>query len=143
MVRPGAPRALISRSRRAVLRKASALEYKIQRRALRKEDFINYIQVGFTERQRGVALGADPAQLDPGSFVVTHVGNRSENGDPSSPGLWCSPVSGCWHHSMKWSQELVPDLGSGFSRVVIFSCSFLSLQGCRAPSSLMCCANCS
>ncbi|NXP36740.1 UTP6 protein, partial [Leiothrix lutea] len=29
---------------RAVLRKASALEYKIQRRALRKEDFINYIQ---------------------------------------------------------------------------------------------------
>ncbi|XP_009875466.1 PREDICTED: U3 small nucleolar RNA-associated protein 6 homolog, partial [Apaloderma vittatum] len=28
----------------AVLRKASALEYKIQRRALRKEDFINYIQ---------------------------------------------------------------------------------------------------
>jgi len=37
-----------SRSRRAVLRKASALEYKIQRRALRKEDFINYIQVGCT-----------------------------------------------------------------------------------------------
>ncbi|KFQ98731.1 U3 small nucleolar RNA-associated protein 6, partial [Nipponia nippon] len=35
---------LISPSRRAVLRKASALEYKIQRRALRKEDFINYIQ---------------------------------------------------------------------------------------------------
>ncbi|NXC12289.1 UTP6 protein, partial [Corythaeola cristata] len=29
---------------RAILRKASALEYKIQRRALRKEDFINYIQ---------------------------------------------------------------------------------------------------
>uniref|UniRef100_A0A8V5H157 UTP6 protein n=1 Tax=Melopsittacus undulatus TaxID=13146 RepID=A0A8V5H157_MELUD len=29
---------------RAVLRKASALEYKIQRRALRKEDFITYIQ---------------------------------------------------------------------------------------------------
>ncbi|XP_062447816.1 U3 small nucleolar RNA-associated protein 6 homolog [Rhea pennata] len=29
---------------RAVLRKASALEYKIQRRALRKEDFISYIQ---------------------------------------------------------------------------------------------------
>ncbi|KAM9371151.1 U3 small nucleolar RNA-associated protein 6 homolog [Phaethornis superciliosus] len=29
---------------RAVLKKASALEYKIQRRALRKEDFINYIQ---------------------------------------------------------------------------------------------------
>ncbi|NWZ64141.1 UTP6 protein, partial [Acrocephalus arundinaceus] len=29
---------------RAVLRKASALEYKIQRRALQKEDFINYIQ---------------------------------------------------------------------------------------------------
>ncbi|XP_061233313.1 U3 small nucleolar RNA-associated protein 6 homolog [Neopsephotus bourkii] len=29
---------------RAVLRKASALEYKIQRRALRKEDFVNYIQ---------------------------------------------------------------------------------------------------
>ncbi|NXT46260.1 UTP6 protein, partial [Pluvianellus socialis] len=29
---------------RAVLRRASALEYKIQRRALRKEDFINYIQ---------------------------------------------------------------------------------------------------
>ncbi|XP_054026846.1 U3 small nucleolar RNA-associated protein 6 homolog [Dryobates pubescens] len=29
---------------RAVLRKVSALEYKIQRRALRKEDFINYIQ---------------------------------------------------------------------------------------------------
>uniref|UniRef100_A0A8C0BEN2 UTP6 small subunit processome component n=1 Tax=Buteo japonicus TaxID=224669 RepID=A0A8C0BEN2_9AVES len=29
---------------RAVLRKASALEYKIQRRTLRKEDFINYIQ---------------------------------------------------------------------------------------------------
>ncbi|XP_074778321.1 U3 small nucleolar RNA-associated protein 6 homolog isoform X2 [Athene noctua] len=32
------------RETRAVLRKASALEYKIQRRALRKEDFINYIQ---------------------------------------------------------------------------------------------------
>uniref|UniRef100_A0A8C2UK96 UTP6 small subunit processome component n=1 Tax=Coturnix japonica TaxID=93934 RepID=A0A8C2UK96_COTJA len=29
---------------RAVLKKATALEYKIQRRALRKEDFINYIQ---------------------------------------------------------------------------------------------------
>ncbi|NWX70394.1 UTP6 protein, partial [Alca torda] len=29
---------------KAVLRRASALEYKIQRRALRKEDFINYIQ---------------------------------------------------------------------------------------------------
>ncbi|KAM6377133.1 U3 small nucleolar RNA-associated protein 6 homolog isoform 1-T1 [Pluvialis apricaria] len=29
---------------RAVLRRASALEYKIQRRALRKQDFINYIQ---------------------------------------------------------------------------------------------------
>ncbi|NXX48393.1 UTP6 protein, partial [Tricholaema leucomelas] len=29
---------------KAILRKASALEYKIQRRALRKEDFINYIQ---------------------------------------------------------------------------------------------------
>ncbi|NWH79398.1 UTP6 protein, partial [Piaya cayana] len=29
---------------KAVLRKASALEYKIQRRALRKEDFITYIQ---------------------------------------------------------------------------------------------------
>ncbi|NXP13698.1 UTP6 protein, partial [Thinocorus orbignyianus] len=29
---------------RAVLKKASALEHKIQRRALRKEDFINYIQ---------------------------------------------------------------------------------------------------
>ncbi|KFV02905.1 U3 small nucleolar RNA-associated protein 6, partial [Tauraco erythrolophus] len=29
---------------RAILRKASALEYKIQRRALRKEDFISYIQ---------------------------------------------------------------------------------------------------
>ncbi|XP_024048353.1 U3 small nucleolar RNA-associated protein 6 homolog isoform X3 [Terrapene carolina triunguis] len=29
---------------RAVIKKASALEYKIQRRALRKEDFINYIQ---------------------------------------------------------------------------------------------------
>lgn len=33
-------------SYRAVLKKATALEYKIQRRALRKEDFINYIQVG-------------------------------------------------------------------------------------------------
>ncbi|KAM6245301.1 U3 small nucleolar RNA-associated protein 6 homolog isoform 2-T2 [Porphyrio hochstetteri] len=34
---------------RAVLRKASALEYKIQRRALRKEDFIKYIQrVGYS-----------------------------------------------------------------------------------------------
>uniref|UniRef100_A0A663LZD3 UTP6 small subunit processome component n=1 Tax=Athene cunicularia TaxID=194338 RepID=A0A663LZD3_ATHCN len=42
--RPGLPRSLTSLSRRAVLRKASALEYKIQRRALRKEDFINYIQ---------------------------------------------------------------------------------------------------
>ncbi|XP_054249801.1 U3 small nucleolar RNA-associated protein 6 homolog [Indicator indicator] len=29
---------------RAILRKVSALEYKIQRRALRKEDFVNYIQ---------------------------------------------------------------------------------------------------
>ncbi|XP_064006600.1 U3 small nucleolar RNA-associated protein 6 homolog [Pogoniulus pusillus] len=29
---------------KAILRKASALEYKIQRRALRKEDFVNYIQ---------------------------------------------------------------------------------------------------
>ncbi|XP_074016121.1 U3 small nucleolar RNA-associated protein 6 homolog isoform X2 [Numenius arquata] len=29
---------------KAVLKRASALEYKIQRRALRKEDFINYIQ---------------------------------------------------------------------------------------------------
>ncbi|NXG53659.1 UTP6 protein, partial [Psilopogon haemacephalus] len=29
---------------KAILRKASALEYKIQRRTLRKEDFINYIQ---------------------------------------------------------------------------------------------------
>lgn len=80
MVRPGALRALISRSRRAVLRKASALEYKIQRRALRKEDFINYIQVGFTERQNGAVLGADPAQLDPG-FAGTHAGKRAENGD--------------------------------------------------------------
>lgn len=40
---------LISPPRRAVLRKASALEYKIQRRTLRKEDFINYIQVGFID----------------------------------------------------------------------------------------------
>lgn len=47
--RPGLLRWLISPSRRAVLRKASALEYKIQRRTLRKEDFINYIQVGSIE----------------------------------------------------------------------------------------------
>lgn len=142
VVRPGALRALISRSRRAVLRKASALEYKIQRRALRKEDFINYIQVGFSEQQSAAAPGADPAQLDPGSFVVTHVGNRSESEDPSSPGPWCSSVSGCWHQRMKRSRELVPQFGAGFSRVVTFSCSFLPLQGCRAPSSPMSCANC-
>lgn len=122
MVRPGALRALISRSRRAVLRKASALEYKIQRRALRKEDFIKYIQVGFTERQSEAALDADPAQLDPASFVVTHVANRSENGDPSSAGPWCSPVSGCWHQSRKRSQELVPKFG-----VRLLSCCDLFL----------------
>lgn len=122
MVRPGALRALISRSRRAVLRKASALEYKIHRRALRKEDFINYIQVGFTERQSGAALGADPAQLDPDSSVVTHVGSRSEGGDSFLPGPWCSPVSPCWHQSMKRSQELVLEFGVRF-----LSCSVLFL----------------
>lgn len=47
--RPVLLRWLISPPRRAVLRKASALEYKIQRRTLRKEDFINYIQVGFID----------------------------------------------------------------------------------------------
>ncbi|NXT01177.1 UTP6 protein, partial [Jacana jacana] len=46
---------------RAVLKRASALEYKIQRRALRKEDFINYIQyeINFLEliKKRRARIG--------------------------------------------------------------------------------------
>lgn len=58
------PAVLIRAPRRAVLRKASALEYKIQRRALRKEDFINYIQVGFADEQRALTAAVGAARLE-------------------------------------------------------------------------------
>lgn len=67
--RPSLSRSLIACSRRAILRKASALEYKIQRRALRKEDFVNYIQVGRAGEQSQLARVG-------GGSAVTPVGSR-------------------------------------------------------------------
>ncbi|XP_008635808.1 PREDICTED: U3 small nucleolar RNA-associated protein 6 homolog [Corvus brachyrhynchos] len=87
---------------RAVLRKASALEYKIQRRALRKEDFINYIQyeVNLLEliKKRRARIGY-PFKKDEIEHSILHrvhsLFNRATGKWKDDVQLWLSHVAFC------------------------------------------------
>ncbi|NWS30565.1 UTP6 protein, partial [Polioptila caerulea] len=87
---------------RAVLRKASALEYKIQRRALRKEDFINYIQyeVNLLEliKKRRARIGYS-FKKDEIEYSILHrvhsLFNRATGKWKDDVQLWLSHVAFC------------------------------------------------
>ncbi|KAI1232436.1 U3 small nucleolar RNA-associated protein 6, partial [Lamprotornis superbus] len=87
---------------RAVLRKASALEYKIQRRALRKEDFINYIQyeVNLLEliKKRRARIGYS-FKKDEIEYSILHrvhsLFNRATGKWKDDIQLWLSHVAFC------------------------------------------------
>ncbi|NWR82350.1 UTP6 protein, partial [Furnarius figulus] len=87
---------------RAVLRKASALEYKIQRRALRKEDFINYIQyeINLLEliKKRRARIGYS-FKKDEIEYSILHrvhsLFNRATGKWKDDVQLWLSHVAFC------------------------------------------------
>ncbi|XP_005526752.1 PREDICTED: U3 small nucleolar RNA-associated protein 6 homolog [Pseudopodoces humilis] len=87
---------------RAVLRKATALEYKIQRRALRKEDFINYIQyeVNLLEliKKRRARIGYS-FKKDEIEYSILHrvhsLFNRATGKWKDDVQLWLSHVAFC------------------------------------------------
>ncbi|RLV99258.1 hypothetical protein DV515_00009862 [Chloebia gouldiae] len=87
---------------RAVLRKASALEYKIQRRALRKEDFISYIQyeINLLEliKKRRARIGYS-FKKDEIEYSILHrvhsLFNRATGKWKDDVQLWLSHVAFC------------------------------------------------
>ncbi|KFQ68686.1 U3 small nucleolar RNA-associated protein 6, partial [Phaethon lepturus] len=87
---------------RAVLRKASALEYKIQRRALRKEDFINYIQyeINLLEliKKRRARIGYSYKKDEIENSILHRVHslfNRATGKWKEDVQLWLSHVAFC------------------------------------------------
>ncbi|NXY85282.1 UTP6 protein, partial [Alcedo cyanopectus] len=87
---------------RAVLRKASALEYKIQRRALRKEDFIKYIQyeINLLEliRKRRARIGYSFKKDEIEHSILHRVHglfNRATGKWKDDVQLWLSHVAFC------------------------------------------------
>ncbi|XP_040386768.1 U3 small nucleolar RNA-associated protein 6 homolog [Cygnus olor] len=87
---------------RAVLRKASALEYKIQRRALRKEDFVNYIQyeINLLEliKRRRARIGYSFKKEEIESSIVHRVHSlfkRATGKWKEDVQLWLSHVAFC------------------------------------------------
>uniref|UniRef100_A0A8B9IEE8 UTP6 small subunit processome component n=1 Tax=Anser cygnoides TaxID=8845 RepID=A0A8B9IEE8_ANSCY len=87
---------------RAVLRKASALEYKIQRRALRKEDFVNYIQyeINLLEliKKRRARIGYSFKKEEIESSIVHRVHSlfkRATGKWKEDVQLWLSHVAFC------------------------------------------------
>ncbi|NXV73724.1 UTP6 protein, partial [Atlantisia rogersi] len=87
---------------RAVLRKASALEYKIQRRALRKEDFISYIQyeINLLEliRKRRARVGYSFKKDEIENSILHRVHclfNRATGKWKEDLQLWLSHVAFC------------------------------------------------
>uniref|UniRef100_A0A8B9ZZY3 UTP6 small subunit processome component n=1 Tax=Anas zonorhyncha TaxID=75864 RepID=A0A8B9ZZY3_9AVES len=95
---------------RAVLKKASALEYKIQRRALRKEDFVSYIQyeINLLEliKKRRARIGYSFKKEEIESSIVHRVHSlfkRATGKWKEDVQLWLSHVAFCkqWVTS-KW-----------------------------------------
>ncbi|KFQ11398.1 U3 small nucleolar RNA-associated protein 6, partial [Leptosomus discolor] len=87
---------------RAVLRKASALEYKIQRRALRKEDFINYIQYEINllelikKRRARIGYSFKKDEIENSILQRVHsVFNRATGKWKEDIQLWLSHVAFC------------------------------------------------
>ncbi|NXU84031.1 UTP6 protein, partial [Xiphorhynchus elegans] len=94
---------LLSRAEmRAVLRKASALEYKIQRRALRKEDFINYIQYEINllelikKRRERIGYSFKKDEIEHSILHRVHsLFNRATGKWKDDVQLWLSHVAFC------------------------------------------------
>ncbi|NXK33089.1 UTP6 protein, partial [Piprites chloris] len=87
---------------RAVLRKASALEYKIQRRALRKEDFINYIQYEINllelikKRRARIGYSFKKEEIEHSILHRVHsLFNRATGKWKDDVQLWLSHVAFC------------------------------------------------
>uniref|UniRef100_A0A8D0GJH7 UTP6 small subunit processome component n=1 Tax=Sphenodon punctatus TaxID=8508 RepID=A0A8D0GJH7_SPHPU len=94
---------------KAVIKKASALEYKIQRRALHKEDFINYIQyeINLLEliKKRRARIGYSFKKDEIEYSIVQRIHSifkRATNKWKDDIQLWLSHVDFC----KKWNKKV-------------------------------------
>ncbi|NWH64187.1 UTP6 protein, partial [Geococcyx californianus] len=99
---------------KAVLRKASALEYKIQRRALRKEDFITYIQYEINllelikKRRARIGYSFKKDEIEHSILQRVHsLFNRAIGKWKDDVQLWLSHVAFCKQWNSKYQLSKV------------------------------------